>query len=325
MSGDIDALNIFLNSLGIQGISNKDVVTSADFTGTGTGTQTRKLTIGTSYKIISQLSDFNPIVSKLTSLHNLKELHINQCDITKSPSNVIPFNKANLSILETNASKGLTSISIYDQHLCISDKSVMNLTNLKLDYANAVGALSTSLGTSQFCLHALNSDILGNPQNTNGICSSIATKKYNNLTLPTTSCADPTICSGGGGTLCIKSVEIKESKLVITTESCGSNPPSTSDTSGDTSDDTSGDTSSTESQGTGVSYSSCTSCGNNKTLLRNKVDEVKDDSSLLYNRDSNNEVCNHCLVSIGDEKHCNRFLEKEECNYLGDSYNWVGA
>ena len=40
---------------------------------------------------------------------------------------------------------------------------------------------------------------------------------------------------------------------------------------------------------------------------------------------NNQYVWNHCLVSIGDEKHCNRFLEKEECNYLGDSYNWVGA
>ena len=129
--------------------------------------------------------------------------------------------------------------------------------------------------------------------------------EYNDHPCPSAECNTDT------PTLCIESVSISGTSLVITTTSDGCTQSTSLNTP--------------VSDSTDVSYTKCTNCGNSKTLLRNEVDEVVDDSSALYNRDSNNEVCNHCLVSIGDEKMCNRFLDKEDCNYLGDSYAWVGA
>ena len=311
--GDIEALNLFLNSLGIQGKSNKNVVTSADFTGTGTGTQTRKLSIGTDYMHDSTITDLNVMIPYLTNLLNLKSLDIYSSGITapstdSSSDKVKAIHKTNLIDIQSKMS-ALENIHIYDQDVCIGPNDLTDLSHFTLNYKATSGVFESEQGNLQFCAGVLASTASGSAHNSNSVCKDVDTSiKYNNITLPTaTGCS----CSGGGGTLCIQSVEIKNSNLVITTESCSPTSSSTLNTP--------------VSESPEISYSSCTSCGNNKTLLRNKVDEVKDDSSLLYNRDSNNEVCNHCLVSIGDEKHCNRFLEKEECNYLGDSYNWVGA
>ena len=69
---------------------------------------------------------------------------------------------------------------------------------------------------------------------------------------------------------------------------------------------------------------SCPTC--NKNLLKNNIPKVNNNNSNIRydNKDSSAEVCNHCLVTIGDEKHCNKFLDKEDCDYLGDSYSWQG-
>ena len=312
MSGDIQVLSDYLNAIGITGVTTAKIqaaITSDENLKTPTGEG--KITISSS-NYPSHI-DFSQGITHLTSLGNLKKLSALNPD--HKPEFVVKnlFKADDLTKIDTHAT--LTDIHISNMSACIKQSDLPNgLTYLKLEYNNvSKNVLTDSSELASVCTGMFTA-LVNDTDTSNKVCTGVKAPKH--VTIPKENCSN---C--GGGTLCIKSVEIKVSKLVITTESCGSNPPSTSDTSGDTS----GDTSSTESQGTGVSYSSCTSCGNNKTLLRNKVDEVKDDSSLLYNRDSNNEVCNHCLVSIGDEKHCNRFLEKEECNYLGDSYNWVGA
>jgi len=305
---EITALNNFLDSLGITQTSKiKMALTDSNFT----SGEPLKLTNLTDYTHLTTISDLNVMVPYLTELISLTSLVIHESDITKRETgkndSVQAFTKDHLT--ELDAMTLLADINIYKQELCIAADHLTHLNRLKLNYAQPHPSIfSSEQGTLQFCAGAILSTAAGTDHNTNAICSDVDTSNVpQGITLPTGSCTSG--CSGGGGD-CITSVSISGTSLVIQTGPCGGTPTTLNTPVSDSTD---------------VSYTKCTNCGNSKTLLRNEVDEVVDDSSALYNRDSNNEVCNHCLVSIGDEKHCNRFLDKEDCNYLGDSYAWVGA
>ena len=313
---EITALNNFLSSLGItQKDKSKMKLTDDDFT----GGSPLKLTNLTGYIHNTTIADLNAMVPDLLTLTSLKTLEIHGSGITTGSKNpesdssadsVIAFNTDNLSKLDIISTTTKLGITIYDQEVCIKKTDLTALNNMTLDYHNpGSNVLSSEQNTAVFCSAMLSSYVAGVTHNTNGVCKDVDTTNVpQGITLPPGSC---TSCGDTPSTnLCIKSVSISDSKLVITTTSDGCTQSTT--LNNPVSDPQ-------------ISYTKCTNCGNSKTLLRNEVDEVVDDSSALYNRDSNNEVCNHCLVSIGDEKMCNRFLDKEDCNYLGDSYAWVGA
>ena len=294
MSADLTNLVAFLSDLNITTISEKNISDLINANKT-THLQVTLPIDGGKIETIDK-------VENLIKLKNLSRLEIH--DLTNLTDT---FTKNSLSTLDNDTSINLKNIYLDNNNICIGPKNYLKLENIKIDYVNPYSKAPLHQTLSRLSNQA---DPTTNPK-ANTVCKTVDTKDKHFVVDDLDPCNNDNICSGGGGTQCIQSVEIKESKLVITTGNCTPTSSSTLNTP--------------VSESPEISYSSCTSCGNNKTLLRNKVDEVKDDSSLLYNRDSNNEVCNHCLVSIGDEKHCNRFLEKEECNYLGDSYNWVGA
>lgn len=312
---EITALNNFLNSLGItQNDKTKMNLTDSNFT-SGSPITLNNLT---DYTHLTTISDLNDMVPHLTELKSLTILDIHGSGITAGTTNkktdssadsVHAFSADNLSNLDSISVNTKLSITIYDQNVCIKNTDLIALKNMILDYHNpGSNVLSSEQNTAVFCSAILSSYVAGVTHNTNGVCKDVDTNKVpQGITLPPGSC---TSCGDTPTNLCIESVSISDSKLVITTTSDGCTQSTT--LNNPVSDPQ-------------ISYTKCTNCGNSKTLLRNEVDEVVDDSSALYNRDSNNEVCNHCLVSIGDEKHCNRFLDKEDCNYLGDSYAWVGA
>jgi hypothetical protein len=259
--------------------------------------------------IIKKLTSLN-----LTSLSNLKVLQslatFNVHSVTGLTENFALSNLTDIAINNTN----LTTINLYGNSICIKD-SIDKLNNLTLGKLNVSYVASGHLSVSDTLTHANTMLMAGvtidDSANPNKMCGD--PKSVTNTNIHVDGLNTP--CSSGCSSpptptnLCITSVSISGTSLVIQTGGC----------------DTTTILNTPVSDSTDVSYTKCNNCGNIKTLLRNEVDEVVDDSSALYNRDSNNEVCNHCLVSIGDEKHCNRFLDKEDCNYLGDSYAWVGA
>lgn len=301
MSGDIQVLSDYLmNDLKIQGNAITSTAIQAKITeDSGSSNPTGKVTIPID---VGQYVTTIDKVENLTKLKNLSTL-----EIYDLPKLTDTFTTNSLSTLDGDTSINLKNIYLDKNNICIAPHNYFNLKNINIDYVHS----NHKAPLHQTLSRLSNQADPGADPKANTVCPKVDKTNPKFVVIGLDPCTDQDICGGSGGTQCIQSVEIKNSNLVITTGSCSPTSSSTLNTP--------------VSESPEISYSSCTSCGNNKTLLRNKVDEVKDDSSLLYNRDSNNEVCNHCLVSIGDEKHCNRFLEKEECNYLGDSYNWVGA
>tara|TARA_B110000971_G_scaffold212409_1_gene241847 strand:+ start:679 stop:1548 length:870 start_codon:yes stop_codon:yes gene_type:complete len=289
MGDDITHLSAYLTDLGITGTSITEPtirdLISNDISGNN------RIIISTNIDLRG-LKSLNKI-DNLLLLTQLGLLDINSQTITST------FTADNLLALDN---KSLTHISLLHNNICVKkeDEPLAPLNKVIVDYVN----LNPSLSNNDKIIRL--ASIGDSVENT--ICSGVVNNKHFHAT--GLDPCDPTKCSSGGGGDCITSVSISGTSLVIQTGPCGG---------------TSTILNTPVSDSTDVSYTKCTNCGNSKTLLRNEVDEVVDDSSALYNRDSNNEVCNHCLVSIGDEKHCNRFLDKEDCNYLGDSYAWVGA
>ena len=260
--------------------------------------------------------DFSKGYSNLTLLKNLGSIAVTNHAQDSTAAAIKLFNVNDINNIDNDMSLSLKNISISNRNVCIkkSDLPLADLTNLTLDYHNlGTGLLTDSSKLGPICTGLFESLVNDSTATYNTICEAayaqikdflkVHTPTYDDHPCPSTECnTDPT-------TLCIESVSISGTSLVIQTGDCGGTSTTLNNPVSDPQ----------------ISYTKCTNCGNSKTLLRNEVDEVVDDSSALYNRDSNNEVCNHCLVSIGDEKMCNRFLDKEDCNYLGDSYAWVGA
>ena len=337
--GEVTSLENLLYTLGVTDTTaSKNKLTNLASLLTEGSSKT--LNLGTNYSLKGTdnitFTILDQLVTDLTSLTNLTSLQIDGVQLTPSTKveakdgkeqyneNILQsFSHSKLKEIEL-AMPNLTLLKVHNSRVCvtpdgISNTTSNNLTTLKVDYLHSIETADSSLQSASV-ISSLQSllDIQEASSNNNKLCSQTveSSNKDPKVILPENEkkCDDNPGCGGSSDTSrCIKQVEISSGKLVITTEDCSSSSVSTQSTNNPVTSDAQE-----------VTYSKCTSCRNARTLLRNEVTETNDASSL-YNRDSNNEVCNHCLVDVGGEKHCNKFLDKEDCNYLGDSYTWVGA
>tara|TARA_B110000971_G_scaffold28625_1_gene25651 strand:+ start:1155 stop:2093 length:939 start_codon:yes stop_codon:yes gene_type:complete len=309
---EIDALNVFLSELGF----GKNLVKDTDFK-SGKPFSITGLTSGATITDLKNISN----MSKLSSLESLT---LNGLD-SLSGSNVL----TNPSVLPSS----LTTLDLQHNGLCVTE----DITKL------FVGKLTEVIAGDTKALANMKGD---NDSHDNCYCGD-SKPHHNNLNIPGLSCkpnsCSPTcdtpapppsgcsikvsVVSGGtggtGGKLQIKitgdcdtpSTESVEEHVEEPVEEHVEEP-----VVGYTNEDT-------------VGYTKpCSSCNEpvsapeENALLRNNIEETIEpvDEISYDNKDSDNEICEHCLVTIGDEKHCNKFLDKEDCDYLGDSYSWKG-
>jgi hypothetical protein len=305
---EIDALNDFLSELGFKftKITTDNLKGDASFSVSG-------VTLGTTLTDLKNISN----MSKLSSLESLT---LNGLD-SLSGSNVL----TNPSVLPSSLQK----LDLQHNGLCVTE----DITNL------FVGKLTEVIAGDTKALANMKGD---NDSHDNCYCGD-SKPHHNNLNIPGLSCkpnsCSPTcdtpapppsgcsikvsVVSGDtGGKLQIK---INGDCDTLTTEPVDEpvegpvDEPVDEPVVGYTNEDT-------------VGYTKhCSNCGNEpvseeNVLLRNNIEETIEpvDEISYDNKDSDNEICEHCLVTIGDEKHCNKFLDKEDCDYLGDSYSWKG-
>jgi len=293
MGDDITILSAYLAELGIAGQHITDANIRSKITAA--------IAVGNTSITISDMGSYYTGFTSLTNIDNL--IKLTQLGLLDIHGQTIAntFTADNLSVLD-NTFVNKLNIYLQNNGICVKrdDEPSTTLKNLVVDYVN----LPPTLSSTDQVIRIMSTT--GSVANT--YCKDTVKNRTHDFHVTGLEACSAGKCGGSGGGDCITSVSISGTSLVIQTGGCDT----TTTLNNPVSDPQ-------------ISYTKCTNCGNSKTLLRNEVDEVVDDSSALYNRDSNNEVCNHCLVSIGDEKHCNRFLDKEDCNYLGDSYAWVGA
>ena len=301
--GETDALNSFLKELGFKyekDIKPSDLTGDTPFTLSATSGAT--------------ITDLNKIAT-LSNLSYLKSLTINNLNsltgsnaLTKS--NVLP--------------PSLTELDLQHNGLCVRNTVQKLVTdNDKLD---------VKVGNSLSGANIKGTD--ANPVLDNCYCGKEAPVHIDRLFMPSRCHTEPKCtdaCEKPTPSNCVMSLSVL---------SVGTVPTLQIKTNGKCF------TPSTESATVESSNEGCSSCDNNNgngntdnnntyynehvpkenALLRNNIeDTIEPVNEISYdNKDSSDEICEHCLVTIGDEKHCNKFLDKEDCDYLGDSYSWKG-
>jgi len=322
-STDVDNLKKFLTSIGF--------TVAANFADQFKDKTTGSLTLAGLTGSASKLTDLNTDLSELKDLKNLEELTINNISSLKG-ADMLSSNKDLPSSLKT--------LDLKQNGLCVGQE-IKNLSQLSVIKSDD-GLLGLSPDTT----------ILDAQDDANCKCGNFTDLNVPyGITIPSGLCTDHgKTCTGTNKDKCTSpspgpspgGCKIKGNltilaganggKLQIPTSGCSPDSVKSEDpapapnpepepTPPPNPTPTPEPVSEIESD----YYSNDGSCPNcNKNLLRNDIDDKNDNEISYDNKDSNNEICEHCLVTIGDEKHCNKFLDKEDCDYLGDSYSWKG-